>query len=206
MRNTSGLATGQANPARHRIDLSDDVALLSEDEVRPDYSRQVVADFFPRRKFNQLFRFTGVEILGYPFGLLAFNAELIQLIASPLKNKQAMPELLEVGEKFSVDRKCVGRSSPLFFGKEAFLWESSANCFELFALRKCCNVFEFEVGGLISILCDPEIHIKTSNISIKHPSSSCRRFLQHQLTSSSADLPSPFCCKSCTALCASACL
>ena len=89
--------------------------------------RQIVADFLPPRKFNQLFRFTGVEVTGYPFGLLAFNAELIQLIASPLKNKQPVPELLEIGEKFPVDRKCIRREQPLFLGEKAFLWESGAN-------------------------------------------------------------------------------
>ena len=81
--------------------------------------RQIVADFLPPRKFNQLFRFTGVEVAGYPFGLLAFNAELIQLVASALKNKQPMPKLLEIGERFPVDRKCVWREQPFFLGKEA---------------------------------------------------------------------------------------
>ena len=38
-----------------------------------------------------------------------------------------MPELLEVGERFRVDRKCVRRKQPLFFGEEAFLGESGAN-------------------------------------------------------------------------------
>ena len=38
-----------------------------------------------------------------------------------------MPELLEVRERFSVDRKCVRREQPLFFGEKAFFWESSAN-------------------------------------------------------------------------------
>ena len=38
-----------------------------------------------------------------------------------------MPKLLEVGEKFPVDRKCVRRKEPLFFGEEAFLGESGAN-------------------------------------------------------------------------------
>ena len=81
--------------------------MLSEDEVWPDYSRQIVADFLPPRKFNQFFWFTGVEIARDPFGLLAFNTELIQLIASALKNKQAMPKLLEIGERFLLDRKCI---------------------------------------------------------------------------------------------------
>ena len=67
--------------------------------------RQIVADFLPPRKFNQLFWFTGVEVAGYPFGLLAFNAELIQLIASPLKNKQPMPELLEIAFAHTVLRR-----------------------------------------------------------------------------------------------------
>ena len=120
--------TGQANPARHRIDLGNDVAFLSQDQIWPDYSRQIVADFLAPRKFNQFFWFTGIEIARYPFGLLAFNAELIKLIASALKNKQPMPELLEVGEKFPVDRKCVRRKQPLFFGEEALFRESSADC------------------------------------------------------------------------------
>ena len=38
-----------------------------------------------------------------------------------------MPELLEVGERFPVDRKCVRREQPLFLGEKAFLWESGAN-------------------------------------------------------------------------------
>src|SRR5262249_22946203 len=97
------------------------------DQVRPDYSRQIVADFLTPRKFDQLFRLTGVEIPRHPFGLVAFNAELIQLIAGSLENKQAMPELLEVGEKFLLDRTSVRRKPPLFFGEEAFLGKSGAN-------------------------------------------------------------------------------
>ena len=38
-----------------------------------------------------------------------------------------MPELLEVGERFPVDRKCVRRKQPLFFGEEPLLGESGAN-------------------------------------------------------------------------------
>src|SRR5262249_27419861 len=96
-------------------------------EVRPDYFRQIVVNFLAPRKFNQLLRFTSVEIPRYPLGLFAFNTELIELIASPLKNKQPMPELLEIGKKFLFDGKCIGRQQPLFFGKEALFGESSTN-------------------------------------------------------------------------------
>ena len=119
--------TRQTDPAGNRIYLSNDVAFVSDNQVRPDYSRQLVADFLAPRKFNQLFRFTGIEVLRDPLWLLAFNAELIQLVASALKNKQSMPELLEVGQKFLFDRKCIWREQPLLFGKQAFLWKGSAN-------------------------------------------------------------------------------
>src|SRR5262249_54424067 len=63
-----------------------------------------------------------------PFGLLAFGAELIQLIASSLKNEQTMPKLLEVGERLLVDLKCVRRKQPLFLGEETLFGKSGANC------------------------------------------------------------------------------
>ena len=118
---------GQANSAGDRIDLSNDVVFFREDEIWPDHSWQIVADFFSPRKFNQLFWFPGIEVSGDPLGLFAFNAELIELIASALKNKQSMPELLQVRERFFVDRKCIWREQPLFLSKEPFFRESSAN-------------------------------------------------------------------------------
>ena len=36
-----------------------------------------------------------------------------------------MPKLLEVRERFSVDRKCVWREQPLFLGEKTFFWEST---------------------------------------------------------------------------------
>ena len=97
--------TGQADPARNRIDFRNDVAILSENEVRPNYSWQSIANFFATRKFNQLFWFTRIEIARDPFRLFSFYAELIQLITGALKNKEPMPELLELGDKFPLDRK-----------------------------------------------------------------------------------------------------
>jgi len=41
-----------------------------------------------------------------------------------------MPELLEIGKRFPVDRKCVRREQPLFVGKKALLGESGANCLQ----------------------------------------------------------------------------
>ena len=119
--------TRQTDSAGNRVDLCDDVAFISENEVRPDYSRQLVADFLAPRKFNKLSRFTGVEVPRDPVWLLALSTELIELVASALKNKEAMPKLFEIREKFLFDRKCVRREQPLFFGKEAFFWKSSAN-------------------------------------------------------------------------------
>src|SRR5438876_8517659 len=67
-----------------------------------------------------------------------------------------MTELLKLGHKFFLDRKCVRRKEPIFFGKEAFFWESStdrgepvilnlqwhdeANVQRPTRLRKCCGV------------------------------------------------------------------
>ena len=48
------------------------------------------------REFDQFFRFAGVEVARNPSRLLAFDAQLVQLIASALKNKQPMTKLLEV--------------------------------------------------------------------------------------------------------------
>ena len=87
---------GQADSARHRIDFSNDVTLLGQNEVRPDHARQIIADFFTPRKFNQLFRFTRVKIARHPLWLFAFDAQLIELIAGALENRQAMTKLLEV--------------------------------------------------------------------------------------------------------------
>jgi len=53
---------------------------------------------------------------------------LIELVAGALKNKEAMTKLLEFGENFFVDRKCVRRKKPLFFSEETFLREGGANC------------------------------------------------------------------------------
>src|SRR5437870_11745711 len=39
-----------------------------------------------------------------------------------------MTQLLEVGQKFLADWKCIGGKEPLFFGKKALFWESRANC------------------------------------------------------------------------------
>ena len=61
------------------------------------------------RKFDEFLRFTGVKIPRYPLGLLAFNAQLIELIASALKNEQPMPELFEIGKKFFLDWKSFRR-------------------------------------------------------------------------------------------------
>src|SRR5437667_8271843 len=38
-----------------------------------------------------------------------------------------MTELLKLGQKLFVDGKCVRRKEPIFFGKEAFFWESSTD-------------------------------------------------------------------------------
>jgi hypothetical protein len=52
---------------------------------------------------------------------------LVELIASALKNKQPVAKLLEVSQKFLVDRKCVWRKEPLFLREEAFFWESGTD-------------------------------------------------------------------------------
>jgi hypothetical protein len=50
------------------------------------------------------------------------------LVASPLKNKQAMPELLEIGKEFPVDWKCVRREQPLFLGEKTLFGKRCTDC------------------------------------------------------------------------------
>ncbi len=119
---------GQADSTWDGIDFSNDVAVVSEDEIWPDHPWQIIADFFAPRKFDQLFRFTRIEIARYPVRLLPFDAKLIELVTGALKNKQPMTKLIEFSENFFVDRKCVWRKEPLFFSEKALLWECGADC------------------------------------------------------------------------------
>src|ERR1041384_6867292 len=116
------------HPARHRVDLSDDVAIVCQNQVGPNHARQIVPNFFAPRKFNQLARFTGIEITRDPFRLLSFNAELIKLIARALKDEQPMAKLLQLGQKSLVNREWVGGKQPILLGEETLLGKSGADC------------------------------------------------------------------------------
>ena len=78
---------GQPDSARNRVDLSDDVTVIGENEIWPDDSRKIVANLFALRKFHQLRWFSGIEIARDPFRLFSFDAQLIELIAGSLKNE-----------------------------------------------------------------------------------------------------------------------
>src|SRR5262249_51795233 len=91
--------------------------------------------FLASRKLNQLFRFASVEITRDPLRLFAFNAELIKLIARALKNKKPVPKLLELLQKFFVDRERVRREKPIFLSEQPFFREGITNGRELVVLN-----------------------------------------------------------------------
>jgi hypothetical protein len=117
----------QTNAARDGIDFGDDVAVIGKNEVRPDDQWQVIAKFFAPRKFHELCRLSIVEIARNPFRLFSFYAELIELIASTLKDEEAMTELLKLPRKFFVNRERFGRKQPIFVGEKSFGRKGASN-------------------------------------------------------------------------------
>src|SRR6266487_2725106 len=109
------------------IDFGDDVAVIGQNEIRPDDQWQIIAKFLAPRKFHELCRLSIVEIARNPFRLLSFNAELIEPIASALKDEEAMTELLKLPRKFLVDRERFGRKQPIFVGKKSFGSKGASN-------------------------------------------------------------------------------
>src|SRR4029079_13219740 len=108
----------------------DDVAPFSQNEIGTNHPWQIVSNFFPPRKLNQLFWFTGIEITRHPGGLFAFNAQVIELIAGALKNEEPMSELFQLGDEFFLDWKGIRREKPVLFRKKTFLRESRAYCIQ----------------------------------------------------------------------------
>ena len=86
---------GQADAARDGINFRNRVTFIGQDEIRPDNLRQIIAKLFFARELDQLRGLSGIEITRDPRRLFALDAELIQLIASALKDEELMAELLE---------------------------------------------------------------------------------------------------------------
>ncbi len=114
---------GQADSARNRINLGDGVTVIGQNEIGPNDERQIVAKFFASRELDEVFRFAGVEIARDPRWLFSFDAELVKLIARALENEQPMTKLLELGTKFLLDRKRVGRKQPILVGEQPLRWK-----------------------------------------------------------------------------------
>src|SRR5205823_6831853 len=121
----------QSDSARNGIDLSDRVAGLGQNQIRPNNERDVVAKLFLAGELDQISRFSGVEILRDPARLFAFDAALIQLVAGALKNVKAMAELFEFLGEFVVDWKRIRGKKKIFFGEKAFVGESIPDQSEL---------------------------------------------------------------------------
>src|SRR5439155_26932125 len=85
------------------------------------------AKFLPPRKFHELCRLSIVEIARDPFRLLSFYAELIELIASALKDEEAMTEVLKLPRKFFVNWEGFGRKQPIFVGEKPFCRKGASN-------------------------------------------------------------------------------
>ena len=108
---------GQADATRDGIDFRNRVTFIGQDEVRTDDLRQVVAEFFSSRKLDQFRGLSGIEITRDPRRLFAFDAELVELIASALKDEELMPELLQFFSKLRSMAKGSGDLSQSFSAK-----------------------------------------------------------------------------------------
>src|SRR6266542_1817573 len=117
-----------------------------------------------------------------------------------------MTELLKLGQKLFVDRKCVRRKEPIFFGKETFFWESSTDRGEPVVLglhlRHERNV---QRPIIVGRLCEtPFRGRRLTQTPYSHLPAAI--LFSTSFTSSSADSASPLSCRSRTALWASTCL
>src|SRR5947207_14025686 len=101
--------------------------MISQNQIGPEDTRQIITNFFAPGKFNQLSRIPGIEITCHPIGLFAFNAALIKLVAGALENEEAMAELLNIGAEFLADREGIRRQQPVFFREENLLGEGTAD-------------------------------------------------------------------------------
>ena len=88
--------TSQPDPARHRINFGDDVAVIGQNQIRANDCRQLVAKLLLPRELNQLRRFARVQIFRDPVRLLPLGALLVELIAGALKNEELMSEPLQL--------------------------------------------------------------------------------------------------------------
>src|SRR5436309_1776890 len=147
----------------------------------------------------------------------------MKLVAGALEYEQPMTELLKLGHKFFLDRKCVRRKEPIFFGKEAFFWESSTDRGEPVVLslhlrhevnvqrptrlRKFYGVAGAERPTLNycrASLRDAILERRLTQTLYNYRPAAI--LFSTSFTSSSADSASPLSCRSRTALWASTCL
>ena len=109
---------GQADAAGNGINFRDRVTFIGQNQIRPDNLWQIIPEFFLARELDQLRGFPGIEIARDPRRLFAFDAELIELIASALKNEEPMPELLQfLFERCDRSAKGSGEISQSFSAK-----------------------------------------------------------------------------------------